>query len=273
MPRTALLAAPLLLATLAAALLPKAGWAERTVLLPSTGPIGVLRLALPDPLTLTPFPVVLLLADGPDDVGRADPVVDRLLERGIAVIEANVEEGYPGDPDPAGLAEALEEAAPGWLAPARLGVLGFGAGARAALLWPAGVSVAALYPACAGTPIRVVAEGALVLHADDPTERAACARLPVRAAAVPGATHAWDHRHGPDEQATARLPHPDGVGARLFARRYPWAVEHAADRVAAHFARTLLPPAGAIAAPLGGLPVNGMQTGGTAVAERRDEVP
>ena len=65
----------------------------------------------------------------------------------------------------------------------------------------------------------------------------------MRAEAVSGAAHAWDHRGGPDEEGVARLPHPDGGGTRLTARRNPWAVEHAADRVAAYFAAALSPTA------------------------------
>lgn len=239
-----------LVATILAPLLSTAARAERVLLVPSTGPLGMLRLSLPDPLTPAPFPVVILLPDGPDAGNRADPIVERLLERGIAVLEADADDGFPEDPDPAALAEALEEAAPGWVSPTRLGILGFGAGARAALLWPAGLPVVALYPACAGAPVHVVATGALVLHADDSAERAACARLPVRAAVVPGATHEWDHGSGPDAEGVARLPHPDGSGTRITAVRYPWAIEWVADRVAAHFAAALLPerPGAAVAA-------------------------
>ncbi|WP_376093381.1 hypothetical protein ACE7GA_25405 [Roseomonas sp. CCTCC AB2023176] len=245
-----------LLALLAAALpataLPGAAEAQQTVLMPLGGPVGVIRLSLPDPLSPAPFPVVVLLPDGPDAGNRADPIVDRLLDRGIAVVEVDADD----EPDPAGLAEALEDTAPGWIAPGRIGVLGFGSGGRAALLWPGRGPVVVLYPACDGAPVPVVAAGALVLHADNAAERAACTSLPVRALPVPGATHAWDHRNGADEDAVARLPHPDGSGTRLTARRYPWAIEWVADTVASHFAAALLRPdaAGPVVSASGGAP-------------------
>ncbi|MBP0444819.1 hypothetical protein J8J14_08480 [Roseomonas sp. SSH11] len=183
-----------------------------------------------------PFPAVLILADrsGPD--GREVPYADYLLAAGIAVIQLGSDAPEEAVPllRPSGLRAIARSLAPGRLDPERIGLLGFGAGGRAALA-ASEVPVAALYPACGGLPPAQRSGRTLMLYPDDPGEAAACLQVDPRAEAVKTTTHGWDHGQGIGAGGTAMLPHPDGSRVRLFARSDSWATQESVARVVRHF--------------------------------------
>lgn len=187
-------------------------------------------------------PAVILVADalGPD--GRADAYLELLLDAGVVVAEITL-------PDAEGSAAAVTDAARALardprVDPARIGVLGFGAGGRAALLAPRGrhgddpvTARAALYPGCiglaealrAGSPgIAAGRSAVLLLHgnADAANPPDACAETaellshwaPTRHVVLSGAGYAWDRGAFPGEGSTL-LPRPDGLGR---VRTSPW---------------------------------------------------
>ncbi|WP_207553550.1 hypothetical protein, partial [Teichococcus deserti] len=104
------------------------------------------------------LPVVAILPDALGQDGRETPYIDRLLGLGFAVLLLE-EDRLPALPPP--------------LDPARLGLLGFGAGGRAALAMAGAAPRVALYPACAGWSQARPAAGSLILHPDTPAEAAA----------------------------------------------------------------------------------------------------
>jgi hypothetical protein len=144
-----------------------------------------------------PFPTVLILADrtGPD--GRELPYADYLLAAGVAVVQLGSD--TPEEAAPlltlSGLRALVHRLAPGRLDPSRIGLLGFGAGGRAALA-ASEVPIAALYPACGGLPPSRRSDPILLLYPEDPREAAACRHVDPRAEAVETATHGWDHGQG-----------------------------------------------------------------------------
>jgi hypothetical protein len=109
-------------------------------------PGAIALLSLPGATPLRALPVVLILQDALGADGRAAPYVETLLGAGIAVLE---------------LREASAEAARNAVAalssdprlqPSRLGVLGFGEGARIAIDQPGPSVRALLYPGCVSFP-------------------------------------------------------------------------------------------------------------------------
>ncbi len=198
-------------------------------------PHGAAWLSLPSGRA-GPFPAVLILSDrtGPD--GREVPYADYLLAAGIAVIQ--LASDAPEEAAPlftlSGLRAMARRLAPGQLDPARIGLLGFGAGGRAALA-ASEVPVAALYPACSGLPPTRHSGPTLLLYPDDPEEAASCARVDPRAEAVGTTTHGWDHGQGLWDGGTTMLPHPDGSRVRLFARSDGWATQESVARVVRYF--------------------------------------
>lgn len=109
-------------------------------------PGAIALLSLPGATPLRALPVVLILQDALGADGRAAPYVETLLGAGIAVLE---------------LREASAEAARNAVAalssdprlqPSRLGVLGFGEGARIAMDQPGPSVRALLYPGCVSFP-------------------------------------------------------------------------------------------------------------------------
>lgn len=207
---------------------------------------------------------VLVVHDAMGIDGRAERYVQQLLGAGFVVLEielAAISADGMGGPMPddaeaaARIMRALAALAPKTGAP-RLGVLGFGAGARAVALMPAdidGMRVAArvlLYPGCeevrsAMTTMRPAAllpsSPVLLLHgSDDPSNlEAACSALattleeaaPVRRIAYAGASYAWDlPAVGGLEQS--RLETPGGRGI-VVAWHWPELTEFAAALVAA----------------------------------------
>ena len=101
---------------------------------------------MPEAASRQPLPAVLIIHDASGADGRAVPYAEHLLGADIVVLE---------------LRDASLEAAGGALAalaadprinPAKLGVLGFGEGARMALDLPGAAARALLYPGCARLP-------------------------------------------------------------------------------------------------------------------------
>ncbi|MCO6414722.1 hypothetical protein JYK14_00815 [Siccirubricoccus sp. KC 17139] len=236
--RTGRAAGRLTLACAAALLLAAPGPARADEARTLWTPHGMAWLFLPPAAGPGPHPVVLVLADRPGADGRETPYLDYLLQAGIAVLKLMVDE-----PDaamtlltPPWLRRIARDIAPGRLDGTRIGLLGFGGGGRAALAAPPGLPAAALYPACAGLAPRHHTGPTLLLHPDDPAETAACRHVTPGAEPLRGATHGWDHGHGPWEDGTALLPHPDGSATRLFSRSDGRATQAAVARVVRHFA-------------------------------------
>jgi len=213
-------------------------------------PAGTGRLVVPHG-TGAPVPLVVLMPDAHGEEGRSEPYVAALAARGIATLVF----GFDGDPDVPQPARDLATA-PGvvavvqaWamgqapmIAQGRIGVLGFGAGARGALAAPEAGPTVALYPGCAGLDLpewRPV----LLLHGDRAPDAAVCAAMaepPVAAIiALRGAGHAWDSRPGPWGQGDL-LPAPDGQG-RLRAMPDGRVTAQAAMQVAGWFAMQFAP--------------------------------
>lgn len=219
----------------------------------------------PGPATLTlpasrrggPVPAVALLHDslGPDP--RAEPYARQLLGAGIAVLEVLADP--VAEPELRAMLRAL--AADPRVDAARLGVLGFGQGAAAAM--SAALPVAArvlLYPGCAGlteTAARQAGGWAgapvLVLHgdADRASPPASCAAAVdalgragarVRRVLYRGASYAWDHP-GFGAEGQVLLPAPEGAPGERRVKAQPWPALTAASAgtVAGYFARELLP--------------------------------
>ncbi|MCA3279831.1 MAG: hypothetical protein ING10_11225 [Roseomonas sp.] len=130
--------------TLASFRLPQATKAARALAIQL--PEGAAVLNLPEARPGQPLPAVLILPDALGADGRADAYVEQLLGADIAVLELR------------GTHEA--DARLAWRAlledprfdPAKLGILGFGAGARLALDLPGSQASVLLYPGCAGLP-------------------------------------------------------------------------------------------------------------------------
>ncbi|WP_424811591.1 dienelactone hydrolase family protein [Roseococcus sp. YIM B11640] len=186
---------------------------------------GVMSLPLAPAHERAPAVLVLPDALGPDR--RADPYVEALNAAGMMVLEVDLESvSEQADIAPAEAAALVlrELARDPRVEHGRIGVLGFGAGGRAALLALPGVARVALYPGCAGLP--GVAGRALIVHgeADAANTRTDCARLGTARAEIPGAGYAWDRPpHG--GEGPSLLPRPDGAG-RIVATPHPqfWAV-------------------------------------------------
>jgi len=203
---------------------------------PGLGP-AILRLPEGAPLGLV---AILPDVDGAD--GRPDRYADALLARGIATLAAQ-DGGLPASwPDGVHLAGRMLGLAPG-----QLGLLGFGAGARAGLLAGLAMPQASIYPGCAGLEASAAAAPVLLLHGSaDPAEPVdACRRLAARLGPATllhtyyGATHAWDFTPGPHPGMRSLVPDPADPARRRMAVASPEVTADAARRVAEFFAATL----------------------------------
>jgi dienelactone hydrolase len=201
----------------------------------------VLPLGAPDRRT----PAIVILADGEAPDGRASLYLDQLLGAGLAVLEMTT---WPGDSLQAVLGALARH--PRVLGE-RIGLLGFGLGARQVAALPEPVAARALlYPGCAGlAPAVVPGQAVLLMHGDaDPANDApSCAGLAagldgagatVRLRLLPGASYAWD-RPAFSGEGHAMLPRPDGPG-RVRAEAWPAMAALSAAEVAGFFAASLL---------------------------------
>lgn len=191
---------------------------------------------------------VVILHDALGGDGRSDLYAAQLLGAGMAVLDLLVAEGD-------GIATAVETlVSHPRIDGARLGVLGFGAGAGVAAALPLPFAARALlYPGCQSLPAAEVHGGTLLLlHGDkdpaNPTQ--ACAGAAERFAAAgwrvthrvyPHATYAWDYPQFAAE-GSSLLP---GGGTDLRVRVEPWPALGAlsAAEVAAFFSAGLGSPA------------------------------
>ena len=202
---------------------------------------AVALFSLPDGPTRKAWPAVLILPDALGADGRALPYVESLLGAGIAVLEL-----LDANAEAARAALALLASDPHIEAP-RLGVLGFGQGARLALGLPGAEARALLYPGCDSLPVPQTAPGAvLLLHGtEDPANPApACAGLAARLRArgaeatqreIPGAGYAWDYPAL--GQAPAALLPAAGGAERLHVRPWPAMAAQSAAEIAGFFAQ------------------------------------
>lgn len=218
---------------------------EEIELFRAAGAVGTLVLPAGAPDRRTGAIVILQDTLGPD--GRAALYVDQLLGADLAVLELVAGEG--GD---LGTVLAALAAHPRILE-GHLGLLGFGAGARAVAEWPGQVRARALlYPSCSHLlPAAMPGEAVLLLHGGaDPLHAAApCGELAARLGAaalqvqrriLSGAGYAWD-RPGFAGEGQFLVPAPDGSG-RVAAAHHPAMAALSAAQVAGFFATTLLAP-------------------------------
>lgn len=201
----------------------------------------VLPLGAPDRQT----PAIIILADGEAPDGRGAPYLDQLLGAGLAVLEMTT---LPGDSLEAVLGALARH--PRVLGE-RIGLLGFGLGARQVAALPEPVAARALlYPGCAGmAPASMASEPVLLMHGDADGANPApdCAQLgaaltaagaSVRLRVLPGASYAWD-RPAFAGEGHALLPRPDGPD-RVRAEAWHEMAALAAAEVAGFFAASLL---------------------------------
>jgi dienelactone hydrolase len=203
-------------------------------------PVGLARLTLPVRFAAAndPLPIVVVLPDALGEDGRAEPYAEALLSRGIAVLALDLDAPVERD---AGDAAAAARLTADWvsrdtrMAPTRVGLLGFGAGARRALEGGSGRPVVALYPGCRGLKLAE-AGPALVLYGSQAEDAPACEGLAapqVELRPLPGAGHGWDVV-GTLWLAAVVLPDPAGTGSRRAVPN-PRATLEAAEAVALHF--------------------------------------
>jgi len=212
-------------------------------------PAGLARLVRPQAAA----PLVVILPDALGDDGRAEPYVDSLLARGIATLTLGLGEAAdaattPTDPAaaPAAIAPALAWARATGFDAARLGVLGFGLGGRAALAGAEGVPAVALYPGCAVLPDATGPALVLMGEAACPSPPA----TPLTLRLIPGAGHAWDAPGALWPSPGPALPDPAG-GPRLPARADHAVTLLAAEAIADWFEMALAAPATATAPAAG----------------------
>jgi dienelactone hydrolase len=185
------------------------------------------------------LPFVVLIPDVFGEDGREEPYAEALLSRGIAVLTLGLDE--PGQREGGASAAAIQVVFE-WasrdprLDPARAGLLGFGAGAWAALAGGVGRPVVALYPSCRHLDLAE-AGPALILYGAMAEDAEACAALPVPARvelrSVPGVGHGWD-AVGTLWLAGMLLPDPAG-GRPLRAIPNPRVTLEQAEVIARHF--------------------------------------
>lgn len=204
-------------------------------------------LALPAGAPDRQSPAIIILPDGAEPDGRAALYADQLLGAGLAVLELAILPGASLDAVLASLARHPR------ILGRRLGLLGFGAGARLAAALPEAVAARALlYPGCAGIiPAAMSGQAVLLMHggADPANPDRSCEALDV-ALRQAGATvsrrsydhagYAWD-RPAFAGEGRSLLPRPDGVG-RVAAEAWPALAELSAAEVAGFFAASLLGP-------------------------------
>ena len=204
---------------------------------------GLARLILPVRFAAADnaLPVVVILPDALGDDGRAEPYGEALLSRGIAVFALDFDALAGRDAGGSPLLKATD-----WIArdtrldPARIGLLGCGAGGRAALESGTGRPVVALYPGCQGLGLAE-AGPALILYGTEAEDTGACAGLTapsgVEMRPVPGAGHGWDVV-GTLWLAAMTLPHPSGEGS-VRAVPNPGATLEGAEMAAHHIEAAL----------------------------------
>ena len=211
------------------------------VFTPLPQPAGAARLLRPP--SAPGAPLVIILPDALGEDGRAEPYVDSLLARGIGTLLLGLGEGRdaPDVPevDPAASPEALAVAR-AWIfsqsqPPHRIGVMGFGLGARAVLAGAIEEPVAALYPRCAMLPVPATPR-ALILQGEDAAEGCEQLRLPEGAEMrlLRGAGHGWDAPGAIWPSTGPLLPDPAG-GPRVRATMDPGVTLTAAEMVADWF--------------------------------------
>jgi dienelactone hydrolase len=214
------------------------------------------RLSLPGaPGAAAALPAVLLVGDSLGWDPRQERYVSRLVAFGLAVLELTGEEAATH----IDLGATVQRAAArlgcdSRIDPARIGVLGFGAGA--APLLPMNRARALLYPGCPGlrrslaeAPARAAAGSGpvLLMHgtadlANPPEECAALAALleeagPVRHIAYRGAGYAWDMPMYGGPRAML-LQRPDAPGW-LPVSAWPELTDASAEQVAQFFSLVL----------------------------------
>ncbi len=234
---------------LAAALaLPAGGHAQtRPVDHALPAPAGTTRLTMPA-RGAEGVQMVLVLPDSLGDQGRSDAYVEALLARGLASLVIGLDAAGPGGDvrqtaRAAAVARDWAAAQQPALNPDLIGLIGFGTGARAALLAANGAPVVALDPGCEGLSLPAYSP-VLLVHGAAASDAAACSALPEPAGtamlALPGASHAWDL---PPALAPggALVPSPSGEG-RQRARPDLAATALAADATAAWLFQQLTPP-------------------------------
>ncbi len=229
--RAALILLPLLAAAPAQA--------QPAALLRLPPPAGLGQLLLPD--AASP-PLVIILPDALGADRREDAYRDALWLRGIATLLLGLgEDREISDTavEPAASPEAAR-AAIAWARRdgfGRIGLLGFGLGARGALAAGAEVPAVALYPRCMGLPAP--AAPALVIQGAEDAE--GCAALPagVTLHLLPGVAHGWDAPGAVAPGAGPVLPDPAGGPGRLRARADPAATQAAATEAAEWLAASL----------------------------------
>ncbi|MFO0465791.1 MAG: hypothetical protein ACK5ZB_00660 [bacterium] len=118
---------------------------------------------MPEATTQHRLPAVLIIHDAPGADGRAARYAEQLLGADIAVLELH-------DASLASVGAALAAlAADPRINPARIGVLGFGQGARLALEMPGASVRALLYPGCASLAgARKIAANTIAIAAREP---------------------------------------------------------------------------------------------------------
>ncbi|WP_270933730.1 hypothetical protein [Falsiroseomonas oryzae] len=211
---------------------------------------------LPEPAGLARFiqppdtvaaPLVIMLPDALGEDGRSEPYVGSLLARGIASLVLGLGEDLDtpasaiepaASPDAIG--PALAWARANGFDPARIGLLGFGLGGRAALAGADAQPTVALYPGCHGLP-ATAAPAVLVVQGSDSAqgcdEHLAPAAIEIRM--LQGAGHGWDAPGAIWPSPGPVLPDPAGPG-RLRARADLDATLAAAEAVADWFEARLL---------------------------------
>jgi dienelactone hydrolase len=205
-------------------------------------PAGLVRLTLPAAFAAPDgaLPFVVLIPDVFGEDGRDEPYAEALLSRGIAVLALGLDE--PGEREGSASAAAAARVVFEWVSrdprldPTRAGLLGFGAGARAALEGGVGRPVVTLYPGCRHLDLAE-AGPALILYGAMAEDAEACAVLPVpprvELRSVPGAGHGWD-AVGTLWLAGMLLPDPAG-GGPLRAIPNPRVTLEQAEVIARHF--------------------------------------
>ncbi len=222
---------------------------QANVLVFESGPVlGTLVL----PVGRRPAGVVVLLNDalGPDP--RSALYMDQLIGAGIAVVQLMIDE-----PDARSLGIAIAALATDpRVETDRIGVMGFGHGARMALNLRAGlVARALLYPGCDGLealadtqaqdPMLLMHGSADEVNATDRCATAAAAMgrngRPVRHLTYPDAGYAWDHPAYGLEQRIM-MPRPDRAG-RIAVAPWPELTIMSATQVTGFFAAVFTPRA------------------------------
>ncbi|MBR0650644.1 hypothetical protein GXW78_13290 [Roseomonas terrae] len=229
----------------AACLLISAARAEPLVVMLSLPmPAGTGRLVLPDGAGAA-TPLVIMLPDTLGEDLRTDPYVDSLLARGIASLVLGFDDGVETQGTLHDAATSADAAivALGWASAAgpaglRVGLIGFGAGGRAALRsGGVAVAVAALYPGCVELDLPPEGE-ALILQGAAVAGGCDALLLPpgVVLRLLPGAGHAWDA-----QGIAPMLPDPAGAD-RIRATPDHETTLLAAEALADWFEARLAPP-------------------------------